>query len=547
MNKAWLVMKTMLKMQYSKAGRNSSQVWVFVIAAFILLPFVGLYISLVNSMVRVLYELLQPFGQESLILGILFLILHMLLFLISIVTVVSAFYFAEDIQSFIPFPLQPYQLLLGKAASPFLYLYLTAGAIFLPAFYFYGSVSGASILYYLFGVIIFLLLPIIPFTIASILVMVLMRFVNVAKNKDRSKVLAGVFSLFFIIFINVFLRLNTNSDDISANFAAFIQERDDVLQLITAFYPPAFVSTLALTESTTWIGVLSFAALIGISIAAFLLFIWMGQLLYLKGVLGIGAGNKKKIAQKKVKKQMTKRPVWLSYILKELRIIFRTPTFLMQCVIQGLFGPVFIVIILMLDSSNESLAGFMQMFSEKESLLLMFIAVVFILATNATSISSISREGKSWEANLFLPLHPKQVFFSKIATAWAINLITILLFLVVFIMVLQIPAIIILHWLVLTLGASWFTSALGTYLDFLSPKLNWTDEQEVFKARMTGLFSLLYTVGIFGVMVLFIWNMNNVQGLWMTSLVLLACLIIAVGIVHKLLQRKINANEQQRL
>lgn len=187
------------------------------------------------------------------------------------------------------------------------------------------------------------------------------------------------------------------------------------------------------------------------------------------------------------------------------------------------------------------------MFSEKESLLLMFIAVVFILATNATSISSISREGKSWEANLFLPLHPKQVFFSKIATAWAINLITILLFVVVFIMVLQIPAIIVLHWLVLTLGASWFTSALGTYLDFLSPKLNWTDEQEVFKARMTGLFSLLYTIGIFGVMVLFIWNMNNVQGLWMTSLVLLACLIIAAGIVHKLLQRKINANEQQRL
>ncbi|WP_449354123.1 putative ABC transporter permease subunit [Virgibacillus natechei] len=546
MNKTWLVMKTMLKMQYSKAGKSSSQVWAFVIAALFLLPFLGFYIMFVNNMIGALYELLQPFGQESLILGILFLILHILLFFISIATVVSAFYFAEDIQSFIPFPLQPFQLLLGKAANPFLYLYFTAGAVFLPAFYFYGSVSEASILYYLFGVILFLLLPVIPFTIASILVMVVMRFVNIAKNKDRSKVLAGIFSLVFIIGINVLLRLNTNSEAITANFAAFIRERDDLLQLITFFYPPAFVSTLALTEST-WLGVLSFAALIGISIGAFLLFIWMGQLLYLKGVLGIGTGNKKKISQKKVRKQMTMRPVWLSYILKELRIIFRTPTFLMQCVIQGLFGPVFILIILMLDSSNDSLAGFMRMFSEKENLLLLFIAVVFILATNATSISSISREGKNWEANLFLPLHPRQIFFSKIATAWTINVITIVLFLVVFIMILQIPAIIILHWLILSLITSWFTSTLGTYLDFLAPKLNWTDEQEVFKARMTGLFSLLYTVGIFGVMVLIIWNMDSIQGLWMTSLILLICLVIIVSIVHKLLQRKINANAQQRL
>ncbi|MBY7143015.1 hypothetical protein KFZ56_08085 [Virgibacillus sp. NKC19-3] len=270
-------------------------------------------------------------------------------------------------------------------------------------------------------------------------------------------------------------------------------------------------------------------------------------MLYLKGVLGSGSSNKRRISQKKVKKQITKRPVWLAYMLKELRIIFRTPTFLMQCVIQGLFGPVFIVIILMLDSRNDSLAGFMRMFSEKESLLLLFMAAIFILAANATSISSISREGKNWEANLFLPLYPKQVFFSKIATAWIINLIAIVLFLIVFITILQIPAMMISCWLILSLIANWFTSALGTYLDFLAPKLNWTDEQEVFKARMTGIFSLLYTVGLFGVMVLFIWSMNTIQGLWMTSLILLVCLLIAIGIVHQLLRRKINANEQQRI
>ncbi|MBP1968950.1 ABC-2 type transport system permease protein [Virgibacillus natechei] len=547
MNKTWLVMKTMLKMQYSKAGKRTSHTWLYVIAAVFLLPFTALYITVVNNFIATLYEVLQPLGQESIILGILFLIIHTLLFFISIGTVLSAFYFAEDIQSFIPFPLHAYQLLLGKAANPFLYLYIATAAIFLPAFLFYGVVSGASIVYYLFGIIIFVLLPIIPFTIASCLLMIVMRFVNIAKNKDRSKVLTGIFSLGFIILINVLVRLNMNPNDIGTDFASFIQDRNDLLQMITSFYPPAFVSTLALTEASTWVGLFYFTASIAISLVFFLLFIWLGQLLYLKGVLGVGTGNKRKVSDKKVKKHITNRPIWLTYILKELRIIFRTPAFLMQCVIQSLFGPVFIVIILMLDSGNSSLTGFLHFFSEKESILILFFAAAFILGTNATSISSISREGKNWEANLFLPLDPRQVFIFKIATAWTINLFTVLLFLIILRLVMEIPFYMIAIWLVLVLLANWFTSALGTYLDFKTPKLNWTDEQEVFKARLTGLYALLFTAGTFGFIVLVVWNMDVIQGLWMSSFSLFVFLLIAIFVVHKLLQKKISTNAHQQI
>lgn len=545
MHKTWILIKTMLKMQYSKAGGNSSQIWLLAIVIIFSIPLLALYIGILQNLISELYNVLQPLGQDSIIPGLLFLSIHMLLFLISLITVISAFYFAEDIESFIPFPLKAYQLLLGKAASPFLYLYLTSGAFFLPAFFIYGMVSDASLIFYFYGIILFILLPIIPFTVASILLMIVMRFVNIAKNKDRSKVLAGIFSLAFIIFINVVIRLNTNSNEMMADLAKFIQEKDGLLQMATSFYPPALFSTRALNETASSEGFLFFLLMIGLSLGAFFLFIWLGELFYLKGVLGLGSGNKRKISQKKMKKQITARPVWLAYIQKEIRIILRTPTFLMQCVIQSLFGPIFILILLMLDTAN--LSGFMNLFSEKHSILMLFIATLLILGGNATSISSISREGKSWHANLFLPLATKQIFYSKILTAWLINLLSIILILIIFIWLLHVPGEMIIIWLILALVANWFTSSLGTYLDFLKPKLNWTDEQEIFKARMIAFIALLLEAGIFGIIVLILWNIGVLEGLYTTSFILFLCLMAAIFTVQLLLNKKIKANEHQHI
>ncbi|WP_100011378.1 putative ABC transporter permease subunit [Lentibacillus sediminis] len=547
MNKTWLLVKTMLKMQYSKAGTSQSQIWLYVVAGIFLLPVLFILIPAIQMLVTAMYEVLAPANQESLILGMLLLGLHILLFMISLVTVINSFYFAEDIQSFIPLPLQPYQLLLAKAANPFLYLYLTAGAVFLPVFYFYGLASDASFLYFLYGIPVFLLLPLIPFTIASLLLMPVMRFVNISKNKDRSKVAGGILSLLFIIFINVLIRLNTDTDGLVENVALSLQEGDGLLRMLTIYYPPAYISTLALSNPLSLTGILSFAGMIAMSAAALVLFLWMGQLLYLKGLLGTGSGNKRPTASKKVQKKISARPVWLSYLQKELRIIFRTPAFLMQCVVQSLFGPVFIVIILMLDFENNSFSGLLGGFSGKQTILLLFIATVFIMGSNGTAISSVSREGKNWHANLFLPLKPAQYFFSKIAAAWVINLFTVLLALFIFVFFLQLPVGTLLAWLLVVLLASWFTSAVGTYLDFLDPKLNWTDEQEVFKWRITSLLSLLITAGPFGLIVLVLWRVNAVEGLYVTSLVLLVILAISILIIHQLLRKKINTNWQQQI
>ncbi|RKQ31246.1 putative ABC transporter permease subunit [Oceanobacillus halophilus] len=539
MHKTFLLAKTMLKMQYRNPDRKASQTFMYIFSFIILLPILFVYIDIMRGLVQSLYQAFEPIGQESVILGLLFLTLHFLLFFISMLTILTTFYFSEDIESFIPFPFEPYQLLISKAINPFIYLYITASALYLPFYFFYGTISGASILYFIVGIILLLLTPIVPFSLAAILIMFVMRFVNVAKNKDRSKVIAGIATLVFIIGINVLVRINTNDDAFIENMVMFLQEQDGLLQMLTGFYPPAYLSTKVLIGIATGVGVLSLLGVITLCILGFVLFLWLGQLLYLKGVLGVNTGNKKSFSEKKINKSLHNNSVWISYIKKELKTIIRTPTFLMQCIVQSLFGPFFLVIILMLDFGNNSLANFSEAFSEKSMILTLFMVSIFILGANPTSYTSISREGKNWYTNLFLPIKPKQIVLSKIGVASLIDLLTIGLLLTIMLFFLHVPGEILAIWLFLTLLGSIYTSSMGTYLDFLNPKLNWTDEQELFKMRFIGLVALLFTAGIFGIIVLILWNIQYFQGSLQIAGILFLCLTSGITIIQKLLTHKI--------
>ncbi|MFC2947921.1 putative ABC transporter permease subunit [Virgibacillus sediminis] len=545
MRNTWLLTKTILKMQYSRAGKSSSQLWLYALAAVFLLPMSLIYLSVISSLVGNLYDILAPIGQEQLLLGMLFLLIHLLLFLVGFITIIGAFYFSDDIASFIHFPFQPYQLLTAKAANPFIYMYVISAALYFPAFFAYGAASGASLLFYIYGLILYLFMPLIPFTAASLILMVLMRFINISKNKDRSRVIGGTLSLAVIILINVLVRINTGSDPIQ-QLAGMIERNDNLLKAATSFYPPSYISAMVLGSAASLSGFLYFLLQTGISLAAAFLFIWAGQRLYLKGALGIGGGSRRNSSRPALSKKVKSRPVWWAYIIKELRLIFRTPAFFMQGVIQSLFAPVFILVLFIFDFGDNPLGVLGGMFNEKEWLLLLFIIGLFTLSGNGTSISSISREGKDWHANLFLPLHMKQVLFSKIAAAWIINLLGITLVLILGILI-GAPLSILPAWLVIMFTASWFTSMLGTYLDFLSPKLNWTEEQEVFKSRMTGLFLLVFSLGPLGLLVLLLWHIPIFQGLFPTSVLLMGSLLGAVFLIQQLLNQKLKTNHQQFL
>ncbi len=78
-------------------------------------------------------------------------------------------------------------------------------------------------------------------------------------------------------------------------------------------------------------------------------------------------------------------------------------------------------------------------------------------------------------------------------------------------------------------------------IDLYSPKLNWTDEREVFKGRFIGIVPLALEATVFGVIILVLWN-SGLEGIWSVTGVLLTILILISVSSQYLLNRLVDRN-----
>ncbi|WP_281976116.1 putative ABC transporter permease subunit [Halobacillus litoralis] len=532
MGKAWKLMKIMVKMQLSMAGKSSMEKFGYVLVGLMMIPFGLLILFFIQGLIGNMYAALAPTGNESVILGLLFVMMTFAFCFISIGTVLSSFYFAEDVESFIALPFQPYQILSGKSAVPFLSLYGLNSVLLLPSLIFYGLHSGSGLLYYLFALILWLLTPIIPFVLTSIVLMFIMRFANISKNKDRTKVLVGLLGFVFAIGINVLIRLDSGGSN--SDIANMVTEQNALLELVTKFFPSAYFSSIALTQPGTLSGISYFILMIVLSAGAIVLFLTMGQKFYFKGVLGLSGGKRSTFKEENIQKKLKQQPVLYSLWRKEMKIIFRTPTFFTQIVVQSLFLPVFLIIIILLDPNGPLTEMGTQLndIEGKKAILGMFGFSVIAFGINPASFSSISRDGKSWNTHLHLPIPPSTVILSKLWTSFFMNLLSMLLISAAALFILNVPFTIWGIWFVLSLVLSWIASIAGLVVDFTSPKLNWTDEREVFKGRFIGIAPLAIEAVVFGVIILVLWNISGLKGIWSVSAVLLSILTLLSVISH---------------
>ncbi|SDP24138.1 putative ABC transporter permease subunit [Halobacillus aidingensis] len=536
MSKAWKLMRVMVKMQLSMANKSSMEKFGYIMIGLMMIPFGLLILFFIQGIIGNMYAALEPIGNEGVILGLLFVMMTFIFCFTSIGTVLSSFYFAEDVESFISLPFQPYQILFGKSAVPFLSLYGLNTILLLPSLVFYGIHSGSGVLYYLLGFIVWALTPIIPFVLTAIVLMFIMRFANISKNKDRTKVLVGLLGFVFAIGINVLVRLDSGT----GNAAEMLTQQNALLELVTKFFPTAYFSSIALTDIGSWTGLFYFLLFVALSLGAILLFLTVGQRFYFKGVLGLSGGKRSEFDEEKVQKHVKQQSILMSLWKKEIRIIFRTPTFFTQIVVQSLFFPVFLIIIMMLDP-NGPLTGWgtqLNVIEGKKVILGMFGLTVVALGINPASFSSVSRDGKSWFNHLYLPIPASKVILSKLLVSFFMNFLSILLLSLAALIVLKVPFIIWFLWFVISLITGWIASIAGLIIDLYTPKLNWTDEREVFKGRFIGIVPLALEAAVFGVVILILWN-SGLEGIWTVSSVLILVLLIITAITQYFLNRMV--------
>ena len=157
----------------------------------------------ITFMIGGAYSSFHSMGQEG---SLLLLILSLgsgISFFFGIYTIMNVFYFSEDIEVILPLPFKSSEIVFGKFIAVLINMYIYAGMLVLPLIA-YGVASGASLMYYLYGIIALFVTPILPMIYASLICMVLMRFTNLSKHKDTFRMVSGCLSLILIVVFNYF-------------------------------------------------------------------------------------------------------------------------------------------------------------------------------------------------------------------------------------------------------------------------------------------------------------------------------------------------------
>lgn len=512
MNKMLILTKILIKNSVDLWGKSSKSKAQLIKKALLFLVFIMAFAPLVMAfgyMVSGAYDFLAPVGQEGVLLGLSLSMVSMVIFFFGLFYVISVFYFSKDIEYLLPLPLRPWEILGAKFMVALLYEYLSELVFLLPVFVVFGLKSGGGVYYYLSCFAIFLILPVIPLVFASVIMMVLMRFTGLVRNKDRFRLAAGILGIFFAVGFNIVFQKYAGSATQGEELAKLIMEgNNSLLNISFGIFPQTKLGAYALVFPAGE-GIFYLFLFILATLLALVVFALLGQALYLKGVMGISetSTGRKKVDRERLTREVAQSSVLKSYTLKELKLLFRTPVYFMNCVMMNFLWPVFLFIPFFVQPGFRQQLGFFSGFVKNPEtagyvLAGVFALGAFVTAANAVTSTAISREGENIFVTKYLPVDFEKQILAKVLSGVILGLTGLLLIILTIGLLLGIPIYLI---FLLLLTGSWgvlFSSLAGMAIDLHFPKLHWDNEQKAVKQNLNVMIMMMIAV-VFSGLILF--------------------------------------------
>ena len=239
MNKTLILTRILLKngSDSIKNGNKRKLNRYTLIFIIILVSCIPLILGIIK-LVSILFDTLKSINQQGVIIAISLPVVVIIIFFFGIAYIINTFYFSTDIENLLPLPLKSTEILGAKFATVLVYEYITEAVILIPVFSVYGIKNSETLIFYLYSIIIFLILPIIPLVAASIIDMIIMRFTNLAKNKDVFRILGGIFAMSIAIFINIFAqRFVTDITNQAKLMEILNQGNNSLISVTSSFFP----------------------------------------------------------------------------------------------------------------------------------------------------------------------------------------------------------------------------------------------------------------------------------------------------------------------
>lgn len=202
---------------------------------------------------------------ETVIPAIVLALTSFVVFFFGIFYIINTFYFTKDIESLLPLPLRPFEIIGAKFIVVTIYEYLTEIVVLVPVLLIYGIKSGGGILYYLYSAIIFLTLPVIPLVVSSLIIMPIMRFTGIIKNKDRFRYFASILGIGIAVGVQFVSTRFVDGNISQEGLESVLEQLESKISTVTSFFPSAKYAAMSLIRSVDVAGILNMLLFLGLT------------------------------------------------------------------------------------------------------------------------------------------------------------------------------------------------------------------------------------------------------------------------------------------
>lgn len=500
-----------------------------------------------------LIDLLISTGIPEIFLNIYLVILAIFLLFQASMTAINVYFYSKDLEYILPLPIKPYEMLIAKFNTLLLMIYIGELVLGFIPLTLYGLMVAHSLVYFIFMIAVLIVFPLLIVILISLITILLMKIFNFIKNKNILQLVVTVILLLGIFYLENYSVTNFTSDMEELNNIENVQEKENALQESYESLGNNFIivnpSIEALNNTNGFLSsFLQILKIVAYSAISMVIFVLVSSKIYLKIILSNVTRTKRKSKNvEKIKLKSSKKGK--AYIKKEIKMLFRRPTFFMQTIFPVIFILITVILIVsvfipLIDSAiqndediRETLA---QLSFNMEVACYILIALQVLFSISTVSLTAISREGKDAILIKYAPIDLYKQFLYKNVLQFILNIIVSVV--VLGLLLYLIPDIGIVNTILIFL-ISIFTNLINSYtmllVDLRKPNINWNSEYEVTKNSDKKSFQYGFMI-IMVLILLYIGrlleNLNIVLGLTI-EIAIFAIIFIIYNII---LKKKIN-------
>lgn len=523
MNRTKIATKFFLKNSLEEMFNNKMSGTLMILLMIFLMFVLSIPISMTVTMS---YDSFKAINQDGYLLSLILLLGSLTTLLMGIYTVLNVFFFSEDIEILMPMPFKMSEIMLGKFIVTLINMYVYTIIIVVPLMA-YGVVSKAGFLYYIFAIVVIIANPILPLMLCLLISLIIMRFTNLSKHKDMFRTISGVISIAFIVGINFFANRGPSHEEMTS----LISKNNGLMDGINGIFFTNTLGANALIYSGGLKGILSLIILVvSLAILVYALY-YIGDKLYYKSVVGMAesVGKRKNILEEDKDYIKEKSPM-VTLAVKDIKMIFRTPTFFMNCIVMLLYFPLIMGVAFIGNDFSEFVGNVNSNMIISGTMLV----IAFSIVGGSAATTCLSREGKNLIVSKYIPVSYKTQIKSKILSSSVINCIALLMGVAILIYI-KASAVTFIMSLIIQVLTIIMVSVVGVFLDYSSPSINWEDEKALFNKNFKPLILMGLFFAIGGALTVIYTKIPNLLLLFVVNIVVIS---VITFLIYKLLVRK---------